>query len=214
MKRSRKGNRKTRPRSALSAQPRTLDLNFVMQSVQTLTESASGIGADYVFRLNSLYDPNSTGVGSQPIGYDEWSTLFLRSVVYKGQFILEFANAGTTALEVGYYIKSGVASALPATPNAWASQYGAKTRLLSTSGRNVATFNLRYDVGRWLGVQRRKILDEEEYSESSSGPAVAGNNQLLLYIFIRGIGAVGSAATRIKQTFTARMTEPTALALS
>lgn len=201
-------------RAVMPAQPRTVDLNFVMQSVQTLTESASGIGADYVFRLNSLYDPNSTGVGSQPVGYDEWSTLFLRSVVYKGQFTLEFVNGGTSALEVGYYIKSGVASALPATPNAWASQYGAKTKMLAPTGRNVATFNLRYDVSRWLGVPFNKIMDEEEYSESSSGPAVAGNNQLLLYIFIRGIGAVGTAAARLKQNLVARMTEPTALALS
>lgn len=211
---NRKGGGKSRPQMKMPAQPRTLNLDFVMQSTQTLTESAAGIGADYVFRLNSLYDPNSTGVGSQPVGYDQWASLFLRSVVYKGHFALEFVNGGTSALEVGYYIKSGVASALPATPNAWASQYGARTRLLGTTGRNAATFNLRYDVGRWLGVKRNKILDEEEYSESISGPAVAGNNQLLLYIFIRGVGAVGVAAVRLKQTLTAKMMEPTALALS
>lgn len=204
-----------RPRTAvIPAQPRELHLDFRIQNVQTLTEAGAGIGADYAFRLNSLYDSNATGVGSQPVGYDQWSELFLRSVVYRGRFQLEFVNVSTGgALEVGYYLKSGTAPAISGSTN-WASQYGAKSRMLVTTGRNAASFNLSYDVARWLGVTRSKILNEEDYSESAAGPAVSGNNQLLLYIWIRGFGTTGSATIRLRQNMTAKMMEANTLSLS
>lgn len=223
-----RGSRNRRPRGArrsrparrrrgvgtIPAQPRFLHLDFVIQSAQILTEAAAGVGADYAFRLNSLYDSNATGVGSQPVGYDQWSALFLRSVVYRGRFTLEFVNNGANPIQVGYYIKSGISPTVPSF-NDWASQYGAKTALLATTGRNTARFNLSYSVAKWLGVSQSKIMDEEEYGESASGPAVAGNNQLLLYIWIRGFGGVaGSAALRLVQSMTAKMSEPNTLALS
>jgi hypothetical protein len=40
--------------------------------------SAAGVPASYLFTGNAPYDPNSTGTGLQPEGYDEWSTLFVR----------------------------------------------------------------------------------------------------------------------------------------
>lgn len=32
--------------------------------------------AQYAFRLNSLYDPNVTGTGTQPMGFDEYATFY------------------------------------------------------------------------------------------------------------------------------------------
>lgn len=213
-KRARRGGQRRRTDAPISAQPRFMHLDFAIQSAQILTESVAGGGADYAYRLNSLYDSNATGVGSQPVGYDQWSALFLRSVVYRGRFTLEFVNNGTSPIQVGYYIKSGVSPTVPSF-NDWASQYGARTALLATSGRNVAKFSLSYSVAKWLGVSKTKIMDEEEYSESASGPAIAGNNQLLLYIWVRGFGGItATTVVRLVQNMTAKMTEPNTLALS
>lgn len=35
----------------------------------------------HVFRANGVFDPNHTGIGHQPMGYDQWSTLFNHYVV-------------------------------------------------------------------------------------------------------------------------------------
>ena len=37
-----------------------------------------GLGsvASYVFRANGLYDPNYTGAGHQPYGFDQWMTYY------------------------------------------------------------------------------------------------------------------------------------------
>lgn len=38
--------------------------------------SAAGIPASYLYVGNGPFDPNSTGAGLQPEGFDEWSTLY------------------------------------------------------------------------------------------------------------------------------------------
>lgn len=40
--------------------------------------SVAGIPASYLFTGNAPFDPDSTGTGLQPEGYDEWSTLYQR----------------------------------------------------------------------------------------------------------------------------------------
>lgn len=50
---------------------------------------AAGTLSDYVYRLNGLYDPNKTGTGHQPHGFDQISSLYLRYRVYKCKWILQ-----------------------------------------------------------------------------------------------------------------------------
>lgn len=46
-----------------------------MKYMETITTSALG---DFQFRLNSIYDPNFTGVGHQPYGFDQLSAIYNR----------------------------------------------------------------------------------------------------------------------------------------
>lgn len=41
-----------------------------------LNPGTGGTPAFYHFSLNSLYDPNSTGVGHQPLGFDEFANMY------------------------------------------------------------------------------------------------------------------------------------------
>lgn len=194
------------------AQPRTMVVKFDYHLNLTLTEAAAGIGESYVFRLNSLYDPNSTGVGSQPTGYDQWSALLERSVVYLCTVDLQMSNAGTQPQQMGCFAISG-ASPIPGA-TAWPSQYGAVSKLRAVTGNNIFALRRTYDIAKLLGVPRSRIFSEEDYSESPAGPAVAGNNQALLQIWVKGIGAVGVAAVSIKMTFHAKLFDPKSLAVS
>lgn len=46
------------------------------KDVITLSTSTPGIANNYVFRINSLFDPDYTGTGVQCMGYDQWSMLY------------------------------------------------------------------------------------------------------------------------------------------
>jgi len=61
----------------------------VHRYVEELTLSQENItgltGSEYAFRLNSLFDPNFTGTGHQPRGFDQMAGFYLNYCVYKVQ---------------------------------------------------------------------------------------------------------------------------------
>lgn len=49
-------------------------IKFVYSDYRTITSST--FQGEYVYRLNSLFDPDNTGVGGQPDGFDQWKALY------------------------------------------------------------------------------------------------------------------------------------------
>lgn len=65
----------------------------------------TGQGSSYVFKLNSLHDPDATGVGHQPYGRDQWAAFYNKYYVYKtycevwiNNTNLDVISSGTWAL--------------------------------------------------------------------------------------------------------------------
>lgn len=54
----------------------------------------------YVFRLNSPYDPNQTGTGSQPVGWDEMLTFYEQSLCVGSRVEIDLTNTGAAALQL------------------------------------------------------------------------------------------------------------------
>lgn len=190
-----------------------MNLRFRFQQVITLTESAAGVGESYVFRVNSLYDVNLTGVGAQPVGYDQWSALFARSRVYGGKFSIQAVTANTNPAVIGMFQLNG-GSSMPSA-DAWQAQKTSKWKLVSGKGGLDAFQAARaYKVAPMLGVTEQAIMTEEDYSESYLGPAVSGPNQALFAIFVRGIAGVASASFVVIVDLFAKMEQPLALSSS
>lgn len=55
--------------------------------------SAVGSYVGQLFNLNSLYDPDRTGTGHQPLGVDQYATFYNRYRVYKVDYVLTLTNA-------------------------------------------------------------------------------------------------------------------------
>lgn len=58
-----------------------------MKYAEAVTVSASGI-AGYKWNLNSLYDPNRSGAGHNPYGYDQLSALYNRYRVISCRYVV------------------------------------------------------------------------------------------------------------------------------
>jgi len=57
-------------------------MRVVLPYVEQFTLNATAASTDnYIFRANSLYDPNYSGAGHQPLGYDQWTTFYTNWVV-------------------------------------------------------------------------------------------------------------------------------------
>jgi len=69
--------------------------------------STSGILTLHLFRANSVFDPNQTGTGHQPMGYDQMGTLYNHYVVLGAKITVHQLRTNTTAVlsqAIGIYL--------------------------------------------------------------------------------------------------------------
>jgi len=77
-------------------------------SVQVTGPGLGGIST-FRFNLNSIYDPNRTGLGHQPYGHDTLATLYNRYRVIKCKYVISAIPTGATTGN-----QYGIVAALPA----------------------------------------------------------------------------------------------------
>lgn len=61
---------------------------------------------NYIWRGNSVYDPNYTGTGHQPLYFDQYATIYQRYRVHAVKQILEISNYGTQDMVVSTILHS------------------------------------------------------------------------------------------------------------
>lgn len=57
------------------------------------------------WRLNSIYDPDFTGSGHQPLCYDQWQVFYKNYRVYKTDIIYSIVNETQRAVQMGFVIQ-------------------------------------------------------------------------------------------------------------
>lgn len=136
------------------------------------------INSSYVFRLGSLYDPDVTGTGHQPCGFDQLSALYYHYIVDRVDIEVEAINNSTTVdAHVGMSIdRTGVAIAD-------IRQVGedpiGKVKWLDVLGSGAASVKWRKVVypGRFLGVANPHSEDDL-WGSVTSNPSQAVFMQL------------------------------------
>jgi len=65
-----------------------------MKYAAFLTLTPVGSTDDYVFRGNSIFDPDLTGTGHQPLSHDQWQLFFLSYRVRASAIDIDYFNTG------------------------------------------------------------------------------------------------------------------------
>lgn len=87
----------------------------------------AGVPYWYFFNLNSPFDPNRTGVGHQPYGFDTLATIYNRYRVYKVSYSVEVLSTGGFTFQVTAL--NGAFT--PTTPDAGSEQPGTVVKKVS-----------------------------------------------------------------------------------
>ncbi len=134
---------------------------------QLATAASTGnFGAEQRFRVNSLYDPDYSGTGHQPYGYDQISNLYNKYRVDRVWFKIIFTTPGSAAdVLCAASISPGTSAALatfaPAVPLEWPNTMVGH---LSSSGERKVVLTGTIDLAVLCGVPRHKYESEDSYS--------------------------------------------------
>lgn len=95
--------------------PMKLVTKLAYNETVRLTGGSAGATAVYVFNASSLYDPNYTGTGHQPLGFDQIMAMYDHYVVLGAKVTVKFAMPSGSAYTVAQVGVHGAATVTPRT---------------------------------------------------------------------------------------------------
>lgn len=177
--------------------------------ISSLTATPNA-GNEYVFRLNSLFDPNQTGTGHQPYLFDQMMNVYRRYRVYRCQVRLTFYFPNSPTIWVGWQVRNSsdnstltaVASdqLLERTGTGWAP--------CNPEGDNVITFADDIRIDELEGMSYNEWLGDDKYEAAYNAnplnfPVIAfcaGDNQAPV--------SSSSITVKVQLVYHARIYEP------
>lgn len=116
-----------------------------LRYVDTGVNLDPGVGniAQVVYRANSVYDPYQTGVGHQPMGFDQWAAIYNKYTVLGAKMTMTFTPLSTSNSIPG---RMGI---LLSSDTAGTSAFTSINNLLESKlvGMNVKTYGLVENIG-------------------------------------------------------------------
>jgi hypothetical protein len=76
----------------------------------TAGNSVAGLATNYFFSANGCFDPNITGVGHQPIGFDQIMLFYEQYTVVSSKATVTTDNRGTTPCRTALYLSPDITS--------------------------------------------------------------------------------------------------------
>lgn len=211
-----KKRKRTKRRKTYRANPRSLISMGVPSGMQTsrvgnlryveqLTLTAQSALGVYVFRANSLFDPNFTGTGHQPMGRDQWATLYNHYVVLGSKCKVTFCpqSVATTAM-CGVYLTD--TSGAPYTDSDYFQEARkGTTKLLSGVQGKKETVITKYSAKKFFNVTNVN----DNISRLGSGMESTPSEDAYFMVWIQDKTAVAQAVTVIVEIdYIASFSEP------
>lgn len=187
---------------------RTVTLKYV-QAVQL--DSASGALSYQYFRANSIYDPDYTGVGHQPLGYDQWAVFYKYYTVTSSYMRARGAPtfpSGTTTYPIvaGIYLDDDTSG----SPGQWEAllEQGRCSGAVANdnpSGNSWIKLTKGYSARKWFRTGN-PVGDDRQTADFGANPTDSVH-------FMLWQSSVGSENTRpwdwvVEIWFTCKLTEP------
>jgi len=153
-----------------------------------LITSGSGALSYYTWSCNSLYDPNVTGIGHQPMYFDQLSALYDHYVVIGSRIkiIVTPANNLQPNAIVGAFVNDD--SNVTGTTGSLLENSLVKWRNIPNASTQATVFNLKWSAKKYFGGSI--MSDPSLRGTSTSSPT----EQSMFTVFLDSTYAGGSAA--------------------
>lgn len=131
------------------------------------TASTAGFATSYRFNLNSLYDPNETGLGHQPRGYDQLMALYNKYCVVAAKISVTIVPDSTIPSCVGIKLLDG-AQAPQTDRKAYIENGDSTWKYMTTAngGNNRVTLVKNVNIKKFHGL--KSIVGEDDFTFTST----------------------------------------------
>lgn len=149
--------------------PDTLRVRLHYSELVEMT-SANDI-KNYIFRGNSLYDPNYTGVGHQPLYYDTYTSMYQKYRVLGSKITCKFINNTSQCAAVAVIVPNTDALNVLNYASIRELPRSKATPPIPVSARYAHTFSSIASTRQVCGISSAEQWDEEWAGTSGSNPS-------------------------------------------
>jgi hypothetical protein len=130
---------------------------------------ATTVGAQHVFKANGMFDPDTTGSGHQPYGFDQMLNIYQRYCVLRTKYRVSFAPSNDR-LMVGTIVASTVTTTVAdlATFSLAAESPHAQTKAMSFAGGPPAVFTGSIATNAILGTTREQMIADDLFQGTTT----------------------------------------------
>ena len=132
----------------------------------SLNPGAGGIASVYVFNLNSLFDPNVTGVGHQPTGFDQLMAIYEQYTVYGVKYKVSINNVDATQAVIAG-VTTNDSSTTQTDPRVYMENGQTEWKGVSNrngAGEDIVYFSNYVDLAKVHGLPMNQYLNEDVYA--------------------------------------------------
>lgn len=160
---------------------------------KALTSGASS--ATHKFRGNSLFDPDWSGAGGQPFGYDQWSAFYKKYMVYGMKWKLTFINESALNQVLCVVLPKNESNNIASMNLAKERPFSKNVTLgVEGSGKNIRTLSGYMSTKKIFGLPKLTQGDLDYSALTSTDPLLPW----FLHIYTQATDRASSATTRIE----------------
>ncbi len=210
--RRRRGYRKRRsniPRTSLLGNKKAVKFKYHDEVIMSAT--GAGLATGHLFSCNGMFDPNITGTGHQPRGFDQLMVLFDHYVVIGAKCVARFLTVSDDAVldnslsqNVGIVMRD--VNTIQVQPDDILEDRNVSWRAISNfRAGNPVTVSRKFSPKRFLGISH-PLSSAELKGTLNSNPS----EQAYFQIFIAPVGilSAGSVTVTVDITYIAVLIEP------
>jgi len=173
---------------------KVVNMIYCEKGINVTTPTVGGAG-DYIFRINSIFDPNFTGGGHQPSLHDQMANIFERYTVYGCTYKVTFSNSSASNRQaVGVYVsdRSDTVADFTTLVEQGSVEWG--TLPVATAGGSQRTFTGYVDLPKLMGMEKDQYIADANYCpEFGSDP----NDPAFLHCVYADIAGGGTTVITI-----------------
>lgn len=185
-----------------------------------LSPTNGGAATSYVFRSNSIFDPDATGVGHQPLGHDQWSQFYSTYTVIGSKMMCKMSKdnqavGGTSNYLAGVLLHDQ--NTLPTTNVDTLFEQGLSTPVRLGQGNNVTNnvikVNKKFSAKKFFNISNIKDNQDRIGAPFGSNPPTTGDSFFIVYAAVSVAGGADTTSIDVDVTidFLVLLSDPVAL---